>query len=623
MMRLHYRFATLFWYLLANFLLTLFIGSSYLGHGPESPSLIEWFYKHIAFISNFALLYLFIGSILAGTTFAIPSIQFLRVLSGSVLSIFNVVLLVDTIIFKLYRFHINSLVWNILMTEGSSDSVILGQSTLITFGISIAMIFFFEIAVHIMLAKWINIKYSLHKNIRRRLIYGFLFCLLINVIDKGIYAYADLTNKTYITQYDKLFPLYQPLTIKRLAKYTFGYDVDQEIEFKAGNSSGMLNYPLSELSFVEDGKKPNIVLIVIDSWRYDTMNPDVSPNIYSFAQNAMVFDNHYSGGNSTRFGIFSLFYGIYGTYWHSILSERKEPVLMKSIREMDYDIGIWSSTQLTFPEFRKTAFVGVIDHINDKLEGSEAKKRDAQQPELFDQWLGERNGENPFFAFLFLDAPHEPYSYPDNFTRYTPVVEEINYMDLNKDSDLIPFMNHYKNAVFFDDHITGQLINILQDRKLMDDTILIITGDHGAEFYERGFWGHNSSFSPEQVRVPFIMHIPGEEGKVYTHLTSHYDLVPTLFEQMGSTTSFDQYSIGKSILSNIEQQREFLLVSSWSESAIIGQKATLVFSTETHNMGIFEIRDAHYKLVANRQYTDAFKASSVAKVMSDMGRFIK
>lgn len=297
--------------------------------------------------------------------------------------------------------------------------------------------------------------------------------------------------------------------------------------------------------------------------------------------------------------------------------------MMKTLRDLDYDIGIWSSTQLTFPEFRKTAFVGVTDHINDKLKGSEAKERDPQHPELFNQWLNKRNDENPFFAFLFLDAPHEPYSYPDNFTRYTPVVEEINYMDLNKDSDLTPFMNHYKNAVYFDDHITGQLIKVLQNRKLMDDTIVIITGDHGAEFYERGFWGHNSSFSPEQVRVPFIMHIPGDGGKTYTHLTSHYDLVPTLFEHMGSTTSFDQYSIGESMLTNIDQNREFLLASSWSESAIIGPKATLVFSTESHNMGIFEIRDAHYKLVANRQYTDAFKASSVAKVMSDMGRFIK
>ena len=191
----------------------------------------------------------------------------------------------------------------------------------------------------------------------------------------------------------------------------------------------MLNYPLSELTFKNDGEKPNIVLIVIDSWRYDTMNSDVSPN------------------------------------WHTILSERKEPVFMETLRKLDYNIGIWSSTQLTFPEFRKTAFIGVPDYIKDTLNGREAKERDPQHPELFDQWLGKRNDDDPFFAFLFLDAPHEPYSYPDEFTRYTPVVDEINYMNLDKDSNLAPFINHYKNAVYFDDHVTGQLIKILQNRK--------------------------------------------------------------------------------------------------------------------------------------------------------------
>ena len=508
------------------------------------------------------------------------------------------------------------------MTEGSSDSVILGKSTFITFTLSIVLILAFEIGAHFSISRIIR-RNTLSKNGGLKLAYFAIFCLVINIIDKSTYAYADLTNKTYITRYDKLFPLYQPLTIKRYAKKHWGLDVNREVEFQQSKSGGILNYPLSELEFVNDVKKPNIVLIVIDSWRYDMLNPEVSPEIYAFSQNSLVFDNHYSGGNSTRFGIFSMFYGIYGTYWHTILSERKEPVLMKKIREMNYDIGIWSSPQLTFPEFRKTAFIGIPNQIYDRIEGIGAKERDPQHPVLFDQWLDTLNRNQPFFAFLFLDAPHEPYSYPDNFIRFRPTVNEINYMNLNKKSDLIPFLNHYKNAVYFDDYITGQLLDILHNRKLMDNTILIITGDHGAEFYERGFWGHNSSFSPEQVKVPFIMHLPEKKPKIFKHLTSHCDLVPTLFELMGCISSFDQYSIGRSMLSNTDQPREFLVSSSWGESAIINDKATLLFSTESYNIGTFEIRDVNYDLIANSQYTAVFKASEVAKVMSDMGRFLK
>ena len=621
-MNAHIRYSTLFWFLLVNIILTLFIASSYLEYAPDSPSLSEWLFSRTAFVSNFAMLYLLLGIILFSLALLVPSILFLRFISGSILSLFNIVLLIDTIIFKLYRFHINSLVWNILITEGSSDSVILGKATFISFTLSIVLILAYEIGSHFLISRIITSN-TFSKNGGLRLAYFAIFCLVINIIDKGTYAYADLTNKTYITRYDKLFPLYQPLTIKRYAKKHWGINVNREIEFQQSKSGGILNYPLSELNFVDEVKKPNIVLIVIDSWRYDMLNPEVSPKIHAFSQNALVFDNHYSGGNSTRFGIFSMFYGIYGTYWHTILSERKEPVLMKTIREMDYDIGIWSSTQLTFPEFRKTAFIGIPNQIYDRIEGNGAKERDPQHPVLFDKWLNTLSGNKPFFSFLFLDAPHEPYSYPDDFTHFRPSVNEINYMNLDKKTDLIPFFNHYKNAVYFDDYITGQLLDILKKRKLMDNTILIITGDHGAEFYERGFWGHNSAFSPEQVKVPFIMHLPGKNPKIYKNLTSHCDVVPTLFELMGCTTPFDQYSIGRSMLSNMDQTRDFLVSSSWGKSAIVSNEATLVFSTESYNMGTFEIRDINYDLIANSQYTAAFKASEVARVMSDMGRFLK
>ena len=183
------------------------------------------------------------------------------------------------------------------------------------------------------------------------------------------------------------------------------------MNFKHSKSTGLIKYPLKEIEFLKKNTLPNIVIIAIDSWRYDMLNENISPEIHSFSKESLIFDNHYSGGNATRFGIFSMFYGLYGSYWHSILSERQEPVLMEKIRKMDYNIGIWSSTQLTWPEFRKTAFIGVPKQLVDRIQGSGAKERDIQHPKLFDAWLDTINN-NPFFSFLFLDAPHEPYSYP-------------------------------------------------------------------------------------------------------------------------------------------------------------------------------------------------------------------
>ena len=129
----NHRFLTLFWFLVANFTLALFIGSTYLDFVPESISLSEWLFSQLAYVSNFALIYFVFSIPLFVIAGLVPSMIFLRGLTGTIFALFNVTLLIDTIIYKLYRFHINGLVWNILVTEGSSDSVKIGGATVITF----------------------------------------------------------------------------------------------------------------------------------------------------------------------------------------------------------------------------------------------------------------------------------------------------------------------------------------------------------------------------------------------------------------------------------------------------------------------------------------------------------
>ena len=139
------RYSTLFWVLSANFALTLFIGLTYLDFVPESISISEWLFSRLAYVSNFALLYLVLSLPILVVTIVIPSMILLRSLTGIIFTLFNVTLLIDTIIYKLYRFHINSLVWNILVTEGSSDSVKIGGATVVTFTLYILLIVLFHL----------------------------------------------------------------------------------------------------------------------------------------------------------------------------------------------------------------------------------------------------------------------------------------------------------------------------------------------------------------------------------------------------------------------------------------------------------------------------------------------
>jgi len=598
------------------------MASSYLGYAPEPMHVGEWLFARIAFISNFTLLYL-IPSLFLFFVFIVIPRSWIAITSAIViLGAINVLILIDITIFKLFRFHLNSLVLNVLMTEGSSDSVKLGFGTVLTFLLWVLLILSLEIGIFVVI-NWLKNKPLFTRFTSKKLVYILLFLFVINVVDKAIYAYCDLFDKTHITRYSKLFPLYQPLTIKRYAKQKWGFEVNREFDFNIEKTSGILNYPLRELEFAEVQKKLNIVLIVIDSWRYDMLSPEVTPNIYEFSKEALKYSNHYSGGNATRFGLFSLFYGLYGSYWHSFLSERLEPVLIKTLRDKAYAIKIISSTQLTFPEFRKTIFIGIPDCVDDQLEGEGAKERDPLHAVRFSSWLDTLQNEQPFFAFFYLDAPHLPYSYPDEFIRFRPSVNEINFMLLDKKKDVTPYFNHYKNAIYFDDSVVGDILNELHQRRLLETTAVMITGDHGAEFYERGFWGHNGAFSPEQAKVPFIFYLSGQGNRTIKEITSHSDVPPTLLELIGCTTPAHEYSVGQSLIPPIDPNRNYIVSSSWSESAMIDKKATIVFSTEIYNIGTFEVRNNEYEFVQEVNWYLKSRLLELREVMVTMSKFYR
>jgi membrane-anchored protein YejM (alkaline phosphatase superfamily) len=106
----------------------------------------------------------------------------------------------------------------------------------------------------------------------------------------------------------------------------------------------------------------------------------------------------------------------------------------------------------------------------------------------------------PFYAFLFFDAPHGPYSYPDNFEKFKPSNKNPNYVTTSR-KDAVALRNSYKNAICFDDTLIGSLLDTVRKKGLLENSIIIITADHGEEFYETGFWGHTSAFSRYQTQV--------------------------------------------------------------------------------------------------------------------------
>lgn len=157
--------------------------------------------------------------------------------------------------------------------------------------------------------------------------------------------------------------------------------------------------------------------------------------------------------------------------------------------------------------------------------------------------------------------------------------------------DPTPFYNLYRNTVYQDDILLGKVFETLKKQGLMDNTIVIVSGDHSQEFNEnhRNYWGHNSNFSTYQLGVPMIWHIPGMQAHKYTHRTTHYDMVPTLMKDyLGVKNNPSDYSMGR--IMTDKTPRLWQVVGSNLNYAFIIQGDTILEKTAEGGLDVYDAK---------------------------------
>lgn len=614
---------TLVCFLALNAILTLLLGYRYILQAPGVEGWLGYGFLHLAFLSNFCGVYLAVALILGLLVLLAPGRRALFGFALPLLLGLHLLTFADVSIYRIFKFHINAMVLNLFQTEGAWDSVHLGALTLITTGaVMIAFIGFEALTLNALYQRFTRRNEAQPARFPKRTHLQIAVALMLALIlaDKATYAVADFYNLSQITRHQAVLPLYWSVTVKRfLAKY-FHAKVDREENLALTGKTSPLNYPKAALERQPLAAYPNIIWIVIDAWRFDMFNAQVSPQIWKFARQAAVFTNHYSGGNASRFGIFSLFYGVYAYYWHQFLAARQSPVWIDELLNLGYDFRILSSTVLTYPEFRKTAFIKIPDAIDDRLPGQNTEEKDQLLARHFMDWLANRHSAKPFFAFLFFDAPHGPYSYPPQFEKFTPSMKTANYITVGA-KDMIPLKNSYQNAIDFDDALTGQILAALEKKGFFENTIILITADHGEEFYENGYLGHTSAFTQYQTHVPLILYLPGQPPQEITRLTSHLDVAPTLLARLGYTSPPALYSQGRPLFE--DRPRDFVVSCGWDNCGLISPPNTIVFATETYNAYLFDVRDAEYKLIADYKPLLNRKYGEILQVIKGFSEFNK
>lgn len=612
-----------------NYVLMLvsLIGFAILGAQPNTTSTLFI----IAAMIAYAYIYLVPASILMCSLRVVMVIfrirekfyakLFLYTVAVLALTLTQLIIQVDRIIFKMYGFHFNGFIWNILTTKGGVESMGFDKAAYLTSAVIFLGLVIVEILLLIVCIHWKKLKVSQVSKVPHRLNIGVPYAAVFLFAIQGLFfGFSSFKGNSGVLIASDVFPFYIPITFSSQLN-DMGFESRSKTALTASQYKDLaLQYPLKDIKQRPGSPEYNIVWLVAESWRYDMLNEEIMPQTWKFSSKARHFLNHYSGGNGTRKAMFSMFYGLYGNYWTNFLNEQRSPVLMDMLQQNDYQIDLYTSARFTYPEFDKTIFSQIPAKNLHEAEYSIPWQSDRGNVSHLLDFIDTRDKEKPFMTFLFFESPHARYYFPPECEIRKNYLKEFNYATVNLDKDIDLIFNRYVNSCNYLDTQFARIIDYLEDKKLLDTTIVIITGDHGEEFMEHGRWGHNSTFVDEQIKTPMVIWVPGAEHVEYTKMTSHLDIPATVMTVLGVENPAEDYSLGIDMFS--DEQRQYTVLSDWGSIVYMDSDCKIVLPLKVSSV-FNKTTTADDKAIKDPSDIFSQKTENLVRVLHESRKFMK
>ncbi len=304
-------------------------------------------------------------------------------------------------------------------------------------------------------------------------------------------------------------------------------------------------------------RPPNIVLILLDWGRADALgvysDKDVStPNIDGLADRGVRFDNAYTPATLCSPARASIMTGLY-PHAHGVRKTMYEPGITGNLPTMYHD-----PIADPFADERFNLAINFVKYITNSGYATAHIGKwhlGAGNPGFFDlfksynslmpHWVGEpdhsayrediqtnegirfiqENADRPFFLYQSYYTPHAPFQPPRK------------YAEMYKDRD-IDHKDYYASVTSLD-HNVGRIVAMLEEHGLLDNTLIIVSSDHGGSFRERpgSYRGMGIAYD-EAARIPMIMHWPKglPAGVTWNSGVNLVDLAPTILAAAGINT---------------------------------------------------------------------------------------
>ena len=311
---------------------------------------------------------------------------------------------------------------------------------------------------------------------------------------------------------------------------------------------------------------PNVLLLVVDALRADHMgvygySRDTTPRLDEYARRGVVFDRAYSQASATMPSVCTMFTSLYPSD-HSVRAggplvlSQEVTTLAEVLKEVGYRTGCFSANTLFargitgddeqwspgFDQGFEEFFVAP---------GSPSAYLSARAlNERAVEWISKRGSGRPFFAYVHYMDSHLPYDAPVQFReRFLDSHEsEIDWSkkmrQLWETGESIAeearqhLISLYDAEIAYADHCIGEMLALLESKRVISDTLLIVTADHGEAFHEhKGIWVHGSGLYEELIHVPLIIVPPNAEVEAEPSrngsIVGLIDLMPTILDHAG------------------------------------------------------------------------------------------
>ena len=284
---------------------------------------------------------------------------------------------------------------------------------------------------------------------------------------------------------------------------------------------------------------PNVVLITIDTLRADHLGAygykrDTSPNIDKLAQDGVLFENAISQASWTLPSMISMFSSKYpsevGATGLTSNLKGKTLTLSEYMKDNFYNtIGVISQIMVS----KKYGFSQGFNTFNqDHMSEVNEISSDVVTQRALEYIY--KNKDEKFFLWIHYFDPHHNYKnyseylYSDGYSGTLP--NDLDVKVLNKiksslnENDITFIKDVYDEEISYTDKYIGVLIDSLDELGLMDNTIIVLTSDHGEEFMERGRFGHGNTLYRELIHVPLIIYNPLDTSKRGKRVNDHIEI---------------------------------------------------------------------------------------------------